>query len=297
MSRTKLKLKGLSLDRLETLSGIVSQGSITRAAGGDANRQSQFSRQVAELESWFGLELLDRSSIPNKPTAAALRIAREVDEFLRNMESVRENAGSGRRTVVFGAGERMIRSYLIPWAAKVQTDNLRLVFRNFTSNTVRAELLAKRLDFGILRKEDCPAGLMTVVMKPIPMCLVLPAALAESKRKWAWSDLVEIPLVLLEGDGRFNRFLNEKAVDASIQLDVSMECSSWTQLIDGMCEFGIGGFLPKDLEKQFPSGFVKVPLAGLAEYTDEYVIAWSAKEADKRPEIGRLARRLRGKLR
>jgi len=52
MSRTQLKLKRLSLDRLEILSVIVRQGSIVRAAEFDGVRQSQFSRQVAELECW-----------------------------------------------------------------------------------------------------------------------------------------------------------------------------------------------------------------------------------------------------
>jgi len=182
MSRTNLKLKGLSLDRLETLSRIVSRGSIAQASGGNPNKQSQFSRQVAELESWFGIELLDRSSVPNKPTAAALRISREVELFMCNLDSVRENAEGGRRAVVFGAGERMIRSYLITWAAKIREKDLRWVFRNLTSSEVRGELLAKRIDFGILRKESCPAGLSSVSMTPIPMRLLIPS-LKKSKRK------------------------------------------------------------------------------------------------------------------
>ena len=96
MSRTRNKLKGLSLDRLETLSAIVARGGIARAADGDPNKQSLFSRQVAELEAWFGVDLMDRSSSPNKPTNAALRIAREVDDFLRDMDSVRDAAGGKR---------------------------------------------------------------------------------------------------------------------------------------------------------------------------------------------------------
>ena len=99
MSRTRINLKGLSLDRLETLSRIVAQGGIARAASGDANRQSQFSRQIAELEEWFGVNLLDRSSTPSKPTEAALRIARQVDEFRREMDTIRESAIGGRQTV------------------------------------------------------------------------------------------------------------------------------------------------------------------------------------------------------
>ena len=41
MSRTRMNLKSLSLERLETLSGIVAQGGIMRA----------------ELEAWFGVEI------------------------------------------------------------------------------------------------------------------------------------------------------------------------------------------------------------------------------------------------
>ncbi len=295
MSRTRINLKGLSLDRLETLSGIVAQGGIARAAGGDANRQSQFSRQVAELEAWFGVELLDRSATPSKPTEAALRIVRQVDEFRREMDAIREAAGSGRQTVVFGAGERMIRSYLIPWASKVRKENLKLVFRNLTSSAIRVELLARRLDFGILRGDRCPGGMERFGLKPIPMCLLLPSALAKSRRKWAWKDLEEIPLVLPEGDGRFAEFLRGKALSAGIKLDVAMECTTWTQSLDAMRECGLGGFLPKDLERQFPSGFSGVSLLGLNEFSDEYFIAWSAAEAEKRPEIARLAKRLGGK--
>jgi DNA-binding transcriptional LysR family regulator len=295
MPRTRINLKGLSLDRLETLSGIVTQGGIMRAAGGDANRQSQFSRQVAELEAWFGVELLDRSSTPSKPTEAALRIARQVDEFRREMDAIREQAGSGRRTVVFGAGERTIRSYLIPWASKVRKENLKLVFKNLTSSAIRTELLARRLDFGILRSERCPEGMSRVALKPIPMSLLLPAELVGRRRKWSWKDLEEIPLVLLEGDGRFTRFLREKALAADITLDVAMECSTWTQLIDAMRECRFGGFLPKDLEKQHPPGFTAVPLPDLVGFSDDFVVAWSATEAEKRPEIARLAKLLRGK--
>ncbi len=295
MSRTRLKLKGLSLDRLETLSTIVSQGGITRAAGGDASKQSQFSRQIAELESWFGIELLDRSSTPIKPTSAALRIAREVDEFLRGLDSLREGAGSGRRTVVFGAGERMIRSYLIPWASRIERGSLRLVFKNLTSSATRAELLAKRVDFGILRKDRCPSGLMSIAMKPIPICLLLPAAIAAAHRKWTWKDVSKVALLLLEGDVRFSDFLKERCLEAAVELDVAAEFSSWTQLLDGMQEFQLGGFVPKDLESRFPPGFVSVALPKLSEYADQYVIAWSSSEVEKRPELGRLVRSLRGK--
>lgn len=66
-------------------------------------------------------------------------------------------------------------------------------------------------------------------------------------------------------------------------------------MIDSIRVCGHGGFLPRDLENQLPSGFVSVALPGLAGFAEDFVLAWSAAEAEKRPEIGRLAKRLGGK--
>lgn len=294
MPRVRNVLKGLSLDRLETLSAIVVHGGIMRAAGGDANRQSQFSRQVAELEAWFGVELLDRSVTPSRPTEAALRISRQVDAFRKEMDEVREAAGKGRRTVVFGAGERMIRSYLIPWATKLGKNHFKLVFRNMTSSQARAGLLARRLDIAILRAVDRPEDMEFFALKPIPLLLALPENVASGRKRWEWKHLAEISLILPEGDGRCSRFLRDRALEAGCALDVAMECSSWTQTMAAMHACRLGAFIPKDLEKELPSGFSTVPLPALSAYSDEYVVAWNrAKRRD--PEMARLLGKLRGK--
>lgn len=288
MSRTKLKLKGLSLDRLETLSRIVSRGSIAQASGGNPNKQSQFSRQLAELEGWFGIELLDRSSVPNKPTVAANRIVGLVDAFMQEIEQVRESAQSGRRTVIFGAGERMIRGYLIPWAARAKTEGVKLVFRNLESRTVRRELLAKRVDIGLLRKDQCPVGMAHHPLRPIPMCLFLPERIATSKRRWKWDDLRELPIVILGGGNSLAQVIETKESD----LNIAMECSTWTQVLDGMRACGHGGFVPQDLEHLVPEGYRRVPLAGLSEHFDEYVIAWNEAAVRKDPFLKSVLTRL-----
>lgn len=288
MSRTRNKFKGLSLDRLETLSAIVAQGGISRASGGDPNKQSQFSRQVAELEAWFGFPLLDRTTIPSKPTQAAERIVLLANEFGAEMAAMREASGNGRKTVIFGAGERMIRSYLIPWAARAIDDDLRLVFRNLTSDVIRMELLNKRLDFGILKREKCPRDLATMELKPIPLCFVVPSSIAVTRKEWTWKRLEGLPLVVLEGDGDFVRFLKDKALAEEVNLDLAIECSSWKQVVDAMNVAQIGGFLPKDLLRQLPPSLIHVPFRGLNAYAEEYVIAWSRQGAKRRAELARL---------
>lgn len=58
---TKLLSKGgLSLDRLRALLEVGAAGSIVKAAGGDPVRQSQYSRQIKELEDFFQTKLVER---------------------------------------------------------------------------------------------------------------------------------------------------------------------------------------------------------------------------------------------
>jgi DNA-binding transcriptional LysR family regulator len=53
-------LKGLSFDRLRAFIAVFESESVTRAAGGDPTRQSQYSRQIRELEEALGVKLFDR---------------------------------------------------------------------------------------------------------------------------------------------------------------------------------------------------------------------------------------------
>ena len=52
---------GFTIERLRTFCRIAEAGSISLAAKGDLTRQSQFSRQVKELEEFFGTKLVERA--------------------------------------------------------------------------------------------------------------------------------------------------------------------------------------------------------------------------------------------
>ena len=60
MNKELFSEHGLSLDRLKSFLDVVEAGSIVKAAAGDTNRQSQYSRQIKELEVFFGAELTKR---------------------------------------------------------------------------------------------------------------------------------------------------------------------------------------------------------------------------------------------
>ena len=74
---------GLSLDRLRALVEVGAAGSIVRAAGGDPGRQSQYSRQIKELEDFFQTGLVERHGKGIRLTAGGRELAR-ISRWLRD---------------------------------------------------------------------------------------------------------------------------------------------------------------------------------------------------------------------
>jgi hypothetical protein len=84
MYETLFARAGISLDRLRSFREVIHAGGIAAASKGDPNRQSQLSRQVRELETFFGVELLVRGRGPMRPTAAGKKnIAGQMNNVLQ----------------------------------------------------------------------------------------------------------------------------------------------------------------------------------------------------------------------
>src|SRR6476659_6973849 len=78
---------GLSLDRLKTFLEVGSAGSIVKAAKGDPVRQSQYSRQIKELEDFFHTRLIQRDSGEIRFTANGKELARLSRFFLLGLSN------------------------------------------------------------------------------------------------------------------------------------------------------------------------------------------------------------------
>src|SRR6266496_1122361 len=66
---------GLSLDRLRNFALIADAGGLSLAAGGASSRMSLFSKQVRELEAFFGVALTVRQGRAVKLTDAGRELA------------------------------------------------------------------------------------------------------------------------------------------------------------------------------------------------------------------------------
>jgi DNA-binding transcriptional LysR family regulator len=223
---------GVSLARLQSLEKVVRAGSITRVAQGDSNVQTQLSRQIAELEKTLGLQLLDRTRKPYPPTEAARRLADACGCFVREVEETVAAASGLQRPITVGAGEVVIRELFIPWLGK-QRKSLAAgpwTMLNLTSRRIQEELAAERLDVGLASGLEAHGNVEVMDLESYGIKLLLPAG--EKPDKTGWKRMGGLSVVVLEGDGRFRRFLTNCEREYGVNLRIGAECTSYPQAVD-----------------------------------------------------------------
>ena len=230
-----------------------------------------------------------------RPTPAAERLAKSCERFVREVEEVSSEAVGQRRAVTVGAGELVIRELLVPWLGRQrkQAGEVSWVIRNLTSRRIQEGLATERLDVGLA------SGLVasgTVRVKDISsygMKLVLPGKLAPDKS--GWRRLAKTPVVVLEGDGNFRRFLAVCEQECGIRLDLAAECTSYPQAVDLAEAAGWAVFVPElwwRRSKEWAARTQSLP--GLDEYRHTLQLGWNERIAKRRSEVGRLVKELGG---
>src|SRR5205807_9531937 len=129
---------GLSLERLKTFREIVAAGGITAAARDDSNRQSQYSRQLKELEKYFGAELLRRGHGPAELTDAGQRLYEIIGHTLSALDEFRLTCAGQPVELRIGAGESLIQWLLLPRLSGLTTAHPRLsvTFKNLKTDEI-----------------------------------------------------------------------------------------------------------------------------------------------------------------
>src|SRR5213075_3062492 len=94
---------GLSLDRVRALLEVAAAGSIVRATRGDPIRQSQYSRQIKELEDFFQSRLVERHGKGIRLTVKGRELARISRFFLLGLSNFQRGCLTEQQTFRIGA--------------------------------------------------------------------------------------------------------------------------------------------------------------------------------------------------
>jgi DNA-binding transcriptional LysR family regulator len=286
---------GVSLGRMQSLAKVVREGTITLAAKGDANAQSQISGDIKELEEVLGLNLLDRIKKPYPPTVAAQRLADAYGRFVREVEEVSMEAHGLRRPITVGAGEVVIRELLIPWIGKQRKGSAAntWVMRNLTWRKIQEGLATELLDVGIADRLEASANVEVIDIESYGFKLVLPEH--EKPDKSGWKRLTDLPVVVLDGAGRFRRFLADCEREYGVILKIGAECTTYPQVVDLAEATGCAVFVPEYWWKRHKEWAARTQaLPGLEKLKRTLQLGWNRKVAERRPEVAKLVKALGG---
>lgn len=120
--------RGLSLDRLKTLIEVAKAGSIAAAARGDSARQSLYSRQIKELEEFFGVELASRRGKVLALTGAGWELVRLASESLCLLDDFKSRSRNLPYRFTIGAGDSLHAWVVAPVLASIQKRGLPWLF-------------------------------------------------------------------------------------------------------------------------------------------------------------------------
>lgn len=268
------------MERLRTLCEVAEAGGIAKAAPGDPDRQSLFSRQIKELEAFFGAELLRRKGRGVEVTQTGDRIARAAREHFRALEDILARTRPERVGFHIAAGNSVLEWIVIPRLAKIRKmlPRVRFRFSDMKSAEIVSALRDHRVDFGVVRANSVAHPLKSKAMGRIGYRLFAPAGTKA---------VLSLPWALPAG-AEFREEIDRAAAAAGIRIESVFECQSFGQCAALVREGAAVAILP-DTALPFMEGFVSLRPEWLAHYEREIALVWRDRIGDLRPLANEVA--------
>ncbi len=288
---------GISLERLRTLCLIEHHGGITRAAAvfGKENvttKQSQFSRQVKELEAFFGVDLLDRDVQPHRLTAEGKALSAIARDSLGRLAEFTLACDDRPVRITLGAGESLIQWLLMPVLERFREEfpSTSVGFLNRTTAETIEGLLHGDIDLGIVRETALTKQLKHQRLGEFGYRLFVPNRMRKKfGESVAIEDLRTVRMALLEGSGEFRSAVDQLARQSKVNLRVELECSSSTQVAYAVGSLNYAGILPEFAEGILRKERVSSHKIQGFDLRRRLSVAWNPRRAESRPLIKQAA--------
>lgn len=292
--------KGLSFERLRSFCAIIEAGSMVEAADGDAVLQSQFSRQIKELQQTLGVDLFIKDGKYLRPTAAGRKMAVLTNGYFAALAELRASATGEAPILYVGAGESIFRWIVFPVLPEVLSaaGRVTLEFRNHRTSDIVDRIRTGRLDIGIIRADAVDDTFAALPFVSLEYALVVPRALLPEKSAAGIQHLGKLPVAVLASEGQFVQSATELALRNGLKLDVRMRAESFSLLVESLQSIDLAAFVPKRSLKEFSSErFAVIELDGIERLTRPLRVVYDPRAAAMRDNIKGMATKLSRVLR
>ncbi len=287
---------GLTIDRLRALVEVADAGGIAKAVGNDPVRQSQYSRQLKELEQHFGVELTSRSHRTLTLTENGRRLAVLAREWFVGLSSFASDGRARKAIYTIGAGESLLHWVIIDALAAI---GQRVPLATFTCHNRRTAAIVSSLrelslDFGIVREDALPAGLDSRRVGFIEYRLYVPRKLlgADSNAQ-PHRLLTRLPIATLDAPGEYTNALEAIARRAKGVLDTCLGCTTLPQVCRAVRTGRLIAVLPIQARSELPEAEIaEFDFKALRELRRSLCLAWNPRVMRIRAGAERMSKML-----
>ncbi len=287
-----LSQSGLSLERLASFCDVAAAGGLTKAAGGDPARQSLFSRQIKELEGFFGAKLIRRQGRGIALTDAGVELHEIARRSLASLTDFRASRTQSRTRVTLAAGDSLLRWVALPRLSQVggQMPEVNWHALNLPTAAIRKRLEDGTADIALVREAGVSEAWVVGVLGTMDYSLFLPKSLAGGRpvRRRSAMLLAQLPMAVLEGGGSFRLELERLAIQAGHKINTKVELPSFPLVAQAIAGGAYAGVLPSAAATELLAiGAVELKLKVLASLRRRIVLACNPRMVEARPLLKR----------
>jgi DNA-binding transcriptional LysR family regulator len=275
---------GFSLERLQSLVEVADAGGPTKAAKGDANKQSQFSRQIGELEEFFGVQLKRSAGRRGMElTPAGERLVALTRSCFSAFENFYREENNRAQEFVIAAHLGELNWVFMPKLGALMKQLIGMPVHFEVRNLRTAEIVQQikdfRVHFGILRSNAVPSDFETVKISSYGYALYLPKTLLEGKKVKGWKSVLgAVPLATQISGGQFATNLYEAAMANNINLTVELKCNSFEMALAALRTGTHAAIIPDiAISKSETKNYTKVSVPFLNEERREFSLVRNRK--------------------
>jgi len=291
MFETLFSRGGLSLERMRSFLEMAEAGGIAAAAPGDSVRQSLISRQIRELEDYFGAELTVRRGKTLALTPEGRRLADLVREQFRMLEDFRRERAGAPRVFVVSAGVSTLEWLVLPalpqLAEVLGGAQLRTELRR--SRALVEGIREGRVDFGLVRRDAIPdpdeGNCEPVTTVSFHLCV--PRRFLPEGATAGWLDdpahWRELPFAAGGEGGQMDRAVRDAMTRLEVDFQPRFDCGSMLHVRELLRREACAAILPNlALGGLDEERILVAPFRAMADYGRRLVLHWNPRQVGRR---------------
>ena len=289
-----ISLAGLSIERLRSFCQIAEAGSVVTAARRNPVRQSQFSRQIRDLERSLGTKLFAREGKQLKLTAGGVKLAALTNAYFSALRELKEKEGEESKPLMLGAADSIVRWLLLPRFPEVLVASGGSVdVGTYRTSAIIERLESGQLDVGIIRADAASDELERLPFPTLRYTLMVPRSALAGKSAAGIKNVRVLPFVMLTGDGLFVRSVEQVSKANGLTLQVRARVENFGLAVEAAKILNAATFVPTQAQNEFPpEQFTPVTLDAVEQMDRMHAVAFGRKTAQLNTRARRFALRL-----